>query len=93
MDSAEFYSPDELCKDLESLMRLNPSKLDEKDRWLKRAGEITKRLSGYIDLDRSEFAGIDAFLENGSFMSRHAAYYEAEIAGVRARIGQYRDSL
>jgi hypothetical protein len=85
-----FYSPDELAADLESLLTLDPS--TDLVRWKSKAGSILEKLHGFIDLDRSEFVGVQAFLENASFMSRQPAYYRTECLGIKHCIAQYRAS-
>ena len=90
---APHYSPDDLCEDLGALLHLDPSVAQEKDSWMAQAQAIESKLRGFIDIDRSEFAGIPGFLHEGWFYTHQADYYAEKRRGVYACIAQYKASL
>jgi Rps23 Pro-64 3,4-dihydroxylase Tpa1-like proline 4-hydroxylase len=76
MDTPTYYFPENLCRDLQDLIELNPSNPDEKNAWMAKAESIRKRLDCFLDLNRSSFTYALHFIQHGDFMSRHADSYE-----------------
>jgi hypothetical protein len=90
MEEPRFYSAEELCTDLEDLIRFNPSDSSHKDAWIAKAEMIRTQLAGFLSLDRSSFDYAWHFIQDFDFFSRHPDYYETERERIRSIIDDYK---
>jgi len=90
MTDSGYYTPAQLCTDLEALVQLNPGLEEQRVNWLSKANHIKHRLASYLDLDRSVLSYTQTFISDGSFMSRHPDYYEREREKILRCIAAYR---
>lgn len=91
MSRFEYYFTDALIGDLEALLKLNPYLAEEKNAWISKAEKIRQRLGSYLDLDRSEFTFVPAFLEDGEYLSQHPDSYARESIKIRECIKSYQN--
>ncbi len=87
--SQDYYSPDALCRDLDDLLKLDPSKPQERDTWVAKAQKIRERLKEFMNLDRSVFDYVWYFVDDGVFMSKHSDYYASESVKIRRCMYEY----
>jgi hypothetical protein len=90
MTVSGYYSPEQLCADLEALVQLNPSIEDQRESWLLKASHIKSRLTSYLDLDRSVLSYAHTFVNDGAFMCRHSDYYDSERKKIIRCVAAYR---